>query len=73
VSLAPGRSAWAHLGFSNPGVSGATTVTPARIVVTPPDEKQSLAASWTGGQVPKGGNASTILIGVLSAGTGPGA
>ncbi|MFF8594725.1 DUF4232 domain-containing protein [Streptomyces sp. NPDC015220] len=71
VTLKPGRSAWAGLTFSNPGVSGARTATPTALVVTPPDERDHLTVKWTAGQVPVGGNASSVFLTVLSPGTGP--
>ncbi|WP_030172491.1 DUF4232 domain-containing protein [Streptomyces sp. NRRL S-813] len=71
VTLRPGASAWAGLTFSNPGVSGARTATPASLIVTPPDERDHLAVTWTAGQVPVGGNASSVFLTVFSPGTGP--
>jgi len=70
VTLAPGKSAWAGLTFSNPEVSGAHPATPAALLVTPPDERDSLKVSWTGGQVPVSGNASSVFLTVFSPGTG---
>ncbi|MEU6258396.1 DUF4232 domain-containing protein [Streptomyces sp. NPDC047043] len=70
VTLAPGRSAWAGLTFSNPEVSGAHAATPASLLVTPPDERDHLTVKWTGGQVPVSGNASSVRLTVFSAGTG---
>ncbi|MFF4803046.1 DUF4232 domain-containing protein [Streptomyces sp. NPDC001351] len=71
VTLAPGRSAWAGLTFSNPDVSGAHADTPASLLVTPPDERDHLTVTWKGGQVPVSGNASSVFLTVLSPGTGP--
>ncbi|WP_445525603.1 DUF4232 domain-containing protein [Streptomyces cyslabdanicus] len=71
VTLKPGQSAWAGLTFSNPGVSGARTGTPASLIVTPPDEHDHLTVRWTAGQVPVGGNASSVFLTVLSPGTEP--
>ncbi|WP_234537954.1 DUF4232 domain-containing protein [Streptomyces shenzhenensis] len=70
VTLKPGQSAWAGLTFSNPEVSGAKTATPAALLVTPPDERDSLKVAWTGGAVPVSGNASSVRLNVFSAGTG---
>ncbi|MFF7981906.1 DUF4232 domain-containing protein [Streptomyces sp. NPDC007901] len=70
VTLKPGQSAWAGLTFSNPEISGAKTATPAALLVTPPDERDSLKVSWTGGAVPVSGNASSVRLTVFSAGTG---
>ncbi|MGW2485990.1 DUF4232 domain-containing protein [Streptomyces sp. NPDC001606] len=71
VTLKPGQSAWAGLTFSNPGVSGAKTATPAALLITPPDERDHLRVTWTGGAVPVSGNASSVFLSVLSPGTGP--
>ncbi|MFI2644076.1 DUF4232 domain-containing protein [Streptomyces sp. NPDC018610] len=71
VTLKPGASAWAGLTFSNPQVSGAKSATPAVLIVTPPDERDHLTVRWTAGQVPVGGNASSVSLTVLSPGTGP--
>jgi hypothetical protein len=70
VTLKPGQSAWAGMTFSNPGVSGAKTATPASLVVTPPDERDPLTVKWTAGEVPVSGNASSVFLNVFSAGTG---
>ncbi|MEU7057169.1 DUF4232 domain-containing protein [Streptomyces sp. NPDC046197] len=70
VTLKPGRSAWAGLTFSNPEVSGARTATPSALIVTPPDERAHLTVTWTAGQVPVGGNASSVFLTVFSPGTG---
>ncbi|MFF4910417.1 DUF4232 domain-containing protein [Streptomyces sp. NPDC001260] len=70
VTLAPGRSAWAGLTFSNPEVSGAHPATPAALLVTPPDERASLKVTWTGGQVPVSGNSSSVFLTVFSPGSG---
>ncbi|MEV0977098.1 DUF4232 domain-containing protein [Streptomyces sp. NPDC049915] len=70
VTLAPGRSAWAGLTFSNPEVSEARTATPAALLVTPPDERKPLRVPWQGGPVPVGGNASTVSLTPFSPGTG---
>ncbi|MEV0634901.1 DUF4232 domain-containing protein [Streptomyces sp. NPDC050619] len=70
VTLAPGRSAWAGLTFSNPEVSGARSATPKALLVTPPDERDPLTVKWTGGEVPVSGNASTVRLLPFSPGTG---
>lgn len=70
VALTPGQSAWAGLTFSNPEISGAHTATPASLVVTPPDERDPLKATWKGGKVPVSGNASSVSLTVVRAGTG---
>ncbi|MEU0005173.1 DUF4232 domain-containing protein [Streptomyces sp. NPDC006314] len=71
VTLKPGHSAWAGLTFSNPGVSGAKSATPAALLVTPPDERDHLKVTWSGGPVPVSGNSSSVFLTVLSPGTGP--
>ncbi|MET7348423.1 DUF4232 domain-containing protein [Streptomyces mirabilis] len=70
VTLAPGRSAWGGLTFSNPGISGAKTATPASLIVTPPDERDPLKVAWKGGEVPVSGNASSVSLTVVRAGNG---
>ncbi|MFD3455100.1 DUF4232 domain-containing protein [Streptomyces sp. NPDC058691] len=70
VTLAPGASAWSPMSFSNPAISGVTTVVPAAVLVTPPDERASLRVPWTGGKVSNTGKASVPRIGPLQAGTG---
>ena len=71
VTLAPGKSAWAGLTFSNPEISGAHPATPASLLVTPPDERDHLTVAWKGGQVPVSGNASSVFLTVFSPGIGP--
>ncbi|GHE06656.1 DUF4232 domain-containing protein [Streptomyces alanosinicus] len=71
ITLRPGQSAWAGLTYSNPGVSGAETATPAALLVTPPNEKDSLRVAWSGGAVPVSGNSSSVFLSVLSPGTAP--
>ncbi|MFD4725255.1 DUF4232 domain-containing protein [Streptomyces seoulensis] len=70
VTLRPGQSAWAGLTFSNPQISGAKTAKPASLVVTPPDERDPLKVSWTGGQVPVSGNSSSVRLTVFAPGSG---
>ncbi|WP_406375419.1 DUF4232 domain-containing protein [Streptomyces sp. NBC_00647] len=70
VELAPGRSAWSGLTFSNPEISGARTATPASLIVTPPDERDSLTVKWTQGEVPVSGNSSSVSLTVVRAGNG---
>ncbi|KAF5993043.1 DUF4232 domain-containing protein [Streptomyces sp. WAC00263] len=70
VTLTPGRSALAGLTFSNPGISGAKTATPASLIVTPPDERDPLKVTWKGGEVPVSGNASSVSLTVVRAGNG---
>ncbi|MGW2209804.1 DUF4232 domain-containing protein [Streptomyces sp. NPDC001781] len=70
VTLRPGQSAWAGLTFSNPQVSGARSAKPASLVVTPPDERDPLKVTWTGGPVPVSGNSSSVRLTVFAAGSG---
>ncbi|WP_369203243.1 DUF4232 domain-containing protein [Streptomyces sp. PU-14G] len=70
VTLAPGKSAWAPLSYSNPEMTGVPTVKPSAAKVTPPDEHASLTAPWSGGEVTKSGTASVPKIGPLAPGTG---
>ncbi|MFF7215926.1 DUF4232 domain-containing protein [Streptomyces sp. NPDC008238] len=71
VTLAPGASAWAAMSFSNPAITGVTTVTPAAVLVTPPDETSSLKVPWTGGKVSNTGKASVPRLGPFQPGRGP--
>ncbi|MGP4007363.1 DUF4232 domain-containing protein [Streptomyces sp. 4N124] len=70
VTLTPGSSAWAGLSYSNPEISGARTATPDSLLVTPPDERDPLKVAWTAGEVPVGGNESSVFLTVFSPGTG---
>jgi hypothetical protein len=67
ITLTPGKSAWAALSFANPEVSGARKATPTGILITPPDEKETLTVDWTGGAVPV---SSAANLTVFQAGTG---
>lgn len=71
VRLAPGSSAWAPMSFSNPGITGVTTVDPAAVEITPPDEKASLKTSWPGGPVTNTGKGSVPQVGSFQAGSKP--
>ncbi|GGQ12424.1 DUF4232 domain-containing protein [Streptomyces mutabilis] len=71
VTLTPGKSAWAGLSFSSPQISGARTATPAALLVTPPDEHDPIEVKWTAGEVPVGGDESSVSLSALEAGTGP--
>ncbi|MGY1495609.1 DUF4232 domain-containing protein [Streptomyces sp. QTS52] len=70
VHLAPGDSAWAGLSFTNPELSEAETATPAELLVTPPDERDQLKVTWERGEVPVGGNKSSVFLSVFGPGTG---
>lgn len=71
VTLTPGKSAWAGLSFSSPQISGARTATPAALLVTPPDEHDPIRVAWTAGEVPVGGDESSVKVTALEPGTGP--
>ncbi|WP_431949007.1 DUF4232 domain-containing protein [Actinacidiphila sp. bgisy167] len=71
VTLAPGAGAWAAMSFADPAVTGVTTVIPAAVLVTPPDETSSLRVPWTGGRVSNTGKASVPRLSPLQPGTGP--
>ncbi|WP_320773662.1 DUF4232 domain-containing protein [Streptomyces sp. CRN 30] len=71
VTLKPGGSAWAGMSFANPEISGARTADPASILVTPPDERDSLKVTWKAGEVPVGGDESEVSLTALTPGTGP--
>ncbi|MGW3653100.1 DUF4232 domain-containing protein [Streptomyces sp. NPDC000878] len=70
VELAPGGSAWAGLSFANPEISEAETATPAELLVTPPDERDPLKVTWEKGEVPVGGNESSVFLTVFGPGSG---
>ncbi|MFE3637219.1 DUF4232 domain-containing protein [Streptomyces sp. NPDC059168] len=70
VTLRPGQSAWAGLTFSNPEISEARTARPAGLLITPPDERDHLKVAWTAGEVPVGGNSSSVFLTVFRPGTG---
>ncbi|MEV7242562.1 DUF4232 domain-containing protein [Streptomyces sp. NPDC093248] len=70
VTLKPGQSAWAGLTFSNPEISEAKTARPSGLLITPPDERDHLKVAWTAGEVPVGGNSSSVFLTVFSPGTG---
>ncbi|WP_037857357.1 DUF4232 domain-containing protein [Streptomyces sp. NRRL S-340] len=70
VTLAPGASAWSALSFTNPAVSGVTTVTPAALLVTPPGETESSRVRWSGAEVSDTGKASVPQVSPLRPGDG---
>ncbi|MFG2269815.1 DUF4232 domain-containing protein [Streptomyces chartreusis] len=70
VTLTPGGSAWAGLTFASPEISGARTALPKSLLVTPPDERDSLKVAWTAGEVPVAGNESSVFLTVVQPGTG---
>ena len=71
VTLSSGGSAWAGLRHAAPETSGARTATPAALLVTPPDERESLQVPWKAGEVPVAENASSVFLTALGAGSGP--
>jgi hypothetical protein len=70
VTLKPGASAWSALTFTNPEVTGVTTVTPAAVLVTPPDETESFKVAWKGGKVSNTGKASVPQVSPFRPGDG---
>ncbi|MFF7534464.1 DUF4232 domain-containing protein [Streptomyces bobili] len=70
VTLKPGASAWSALTFTNPEVTGVTTVTPAAVLVTPPDETASIRVAWSGGKVSNTGKASVPQVSPFRPGDG---
>ncbi|MFF7987452.1 DUF4232 domain-containing protein [Streptomyces sp. NPDC007901] len=70
VTLAPGASAWSALSFTNPAISGVTTVTPVAVRVTPPDETEPIRVRWTGGRVSNTGKASVPQVSPFRPGDG---
>ncbi|MCX4766803.1 DUF4232 domain-containing protein [Streptomyces sp. NBC_01275] len=70
VTLKPGASAWSALTFTNPAATGVTTVTPAAVLVTPPDETASIKVAWSGGKVSNTGKASVPQVSPLKQGDG---
>ncbi|MEV5388424.1 DUF4232 domain-containing protein [Streptomyces sp. NPDC052721] len=70
VTLAPGAAAWSALSYTDPAVTGVTTVTPRALLVTPPDETTSLSVRWTGGKVSNTGKASVPRVSPLRPGSG---
>lgn len=71
VTLAAGKSAWAGLSFPSPQISGARTATPAALLVTPPDEREPIKVEWKAGEVPVGGDESSVSVTALEPGAGP--
>ncbi|MET7355986.1 DUF4232 domain-containing protein [Streptomyces mirabilis] len=70
VTLKPGASAWSALTFTNPEVTGVTTVTPAAVLVTQPDETKSFKLAWKGGKVSNTGKASVPQVSPFRPGDG---
>lgn len=70
VTLAPGASAWSAMTYTNPALTGVTTVTPAVLRLTPPDETAWIPVRWTGGEVSDTGKASVPRLSPLRAGDG---
>ncbi|GAB2826039.1 hypothetical protein GCM10022221_25010 [Actinocorallia aurea] len=71
VTLPPGASAWSALTYGSPAITGVTTVTPAALLITPPDETTSIRVPWTGGEVSNTGKASVPRVSPLRPGDGP--
>jgi hypothetical protein len=70
VTLSPGDSAWSTLTYTNPAITGATTVTPTALLVTPPDETDPITVRWTGDKVSNTGKASVPRVSPLMPGNG---
>lgn len=70
VTLAPGAGAWSALVYSNPAVTGVTTVVPAAVLVTPPGETEPIKVPWAGGKVSNTGKASVPQVSPFSPGDG---
>ncbi|MEW2288074.1 DUF4232 domain-containing protein [Streptomyces sp. NPDC047841] len=70
VTLAPGGDAWSALSYTDPAITGVTTVTPRALLITPPDETAPLSVRWTGGQVSDTGKASVPRVSPLRPGSG---
>ncbi|MFD8387284.1 DUF4232 domain-containing protein [Streptomyces sp. NPDC059679] len=70
VTLAPGASAWSAMVYTSPAITHVTTVTPAALLVTPPDETASISVHWTGGEVSNTGKASMPRVSPLRPGDG---
>ncbi|MEW1777192.1 DUF4232 domain-containing protein [Streptomyces sp. NPDC086777] len=70
VTLNPGDSAWSTLSYTNPAITGVTTVTPAALLVTPPDETDPITVRWTGDKVSNTGKASVPRVSPLMPGNG---
>ncbi|MEU3414703.1 DUF4232 domain-containing protein [Streptomyces sp. NPDC006658] len=70
VTLAPGADAWSAMTYARPASTGVTTVTPATVLVTPPDETAPIPVRWTGGEVSNTGKASVPRVSPLRPGDG---
>jgi len=70
VTRAPGASAWSAPAFTNPALTGVTTVTPAAVLVTPPDETASIRVRWIGSEVSNTGKASVPQVSPVAPGDG---
>ncbi|MEV6807960.1 DUF4232 domain-containing protein [Streptomyces sp. NPDC051132] len=70
VTLSPGGHAWSALTYANPAITGVTTVTPASVLVTPPDETAAIRVRWRGGEVSNTGKASVPRVSPLRPGDG---
>ncbi|MFJ8542327.1 DUF4232 domain-containing protein [Streptomyces sp. NPDC093586] len=70
VTLAPGASAWSAMTYTDPAITGVTTVTPTALRLTPPDETAWIPVRWTGGEVSNTGKASVPRVSPFRPGDG---
>ncbi|MER6141832.1 DUF4232 domain-containing protein [Streptomyces sparsogenes] len=70
VTLAPGARAWSVMVYTNPAITHVTTVTPAALLITPPDETAPISVPWTGGEVSNTAKASMPRVSPLRPGDG---
>ncbi|MDT0267677.1 DUF4232 domain-containing protein [Streptomyces sp. DSM 44915] len=59
VTLLPGESGWSALSYPNPEMSGAPSVVPDAVLLTP-DGSASLTVGWNGAAVPTAGDLPTV-------------
>jgi hypothetical protein len=62
VTLTPGQSAWSALSYGNPDISEALSTVPDAILLTPPDQTESLTVDWNGEEVPMSGTRPTVSV-----------
>jgi hypothetical protein len=62
VTLTPGQSAWSALSYGNPDISEALSTVPDAVLLTPPDQTESLTVDWGGEEVPMSGTRPTVSV-----------